>query len=249
MISAEQSHFNNRAEDYETDIGADYPQTLKWQLIKKYTDENDMVVDVGGANGRHAVDLAQAGRKVTCIDLSLGMLNKMRRRKSFLALEDHLKPKPIVAKAQSLPLASNSVDLAYCYATLLLIPDQEKAVTELARIVRPGGHVIVDIARPWNLGWIYWRHHYKKLGFPGIFPLNIKTTQKLFSDLSCVAVETIATGVLTQLLYIPFLEKKTSLRHWIHNVHETPDLDGKITAKFPKLANREYIVLRKDNRL
>lgn len=249
MISAEQSHFNDRAENYETEIGPDYPQSLKWQLIKKYSNEGDKVVDIGGANGRHAVDLACANRDVTCIDLSLGMLNKMRSRERFSALADQQKPKPIVAQAQSVPLASNSVDLAYCYATLLLLPDQDKAISELVRIVRTGGHVIVDIARPWNFGWLYWHRHYKKLGFPGIFPLSNKTTQKLFANLGCCPVETIPTGFLTQLLYLPLIEKKTSLRRWIHNASDAPDLDGKVTAKVSIFANREYIVLRKDNSL
>lgn len=249
MISVEKSHFNERAESYETEIGEDYPQALKWQLIKKYSEQGDEVVDIGGANGRHAIDLAEENRDVICIDLSLGMLNKMRSRESFFALEDQRKPKPIVANAQSVPLASNSVDLAYCYATLLLMRDQDKAISELVRIVRPGGHVIVDIARPWNFGWLYWRRHYRKLGFPGIFPLSNKATRQLFSRLGCYPVETIATGFLTQLLYLPYVEQKTSLRHWIHSNGEGPDLDGKVTAKVPLLANREYIVLRKDNRL
>lgn len=249
MNSKEQTHFDERADGYETEIGQDYPQVLKWQLIEKYSNGNDKVVDIGGANGRHAVDVAHAGRDVTCIDLSFGMLNKMRQRRRFCALNKYSQPKPIVAKAQAIPLASNSVDLAYCYATLLLMRDQDKAISELVRIVRPGGHVIVDIARPWNFGWLYWRWHYRKLGFPGIFPLSNKATRKLFSRLGCYPVETIATGFLTQLLYLPYVEQKTSLRHWIHSNGAGPDLDGKVTAKVPLLANREYIVLRKDNRL
>lgn len=249
MTSHEQIHFDGRAETYETEIGQEYPQALKWWLLRKYSSEGEQVVDVGGASGRHAIELACVNRDVTCIDLSFGMLKKMSVRDSFDALENFQKPKPIVAKAQSIPLASQSVDLAYCYATLLLMRDQDKAISELVRIVRPGGHVIVDIARPWNFGWLYWRRHYRKLGFPGIFPLSNKATGKLFSRLGCYPVETIATGFLTQLLYLPYVEQKTSLRHWIHSNGEGPDLDGKVTAKVPLLANREYIVLRKENRL
>ncbi|MBO6806243.1 MULTISPECIES: class I SAM-dependent methyltransferase [unclassified Thalassospira] len=249
MTSKEQMHFDLRASSYETDIGQDYPQALKWQLIEKYSQPGNTVVDVGGANGRHAVDLAGLRREVTCVDLSPSMLLQMRKRDEFRALPQKQRPRPVVSRAQQLPISSNSVDMSYCFATLLLMPDQEKAISELVRIVRPGGYVILDIARPWNLGWIYWRRHYKKHGFPGIYPLSFKRTNTLFRGLKCHLEEKVATGFLSQLLFLPRVESRTKLREFIHAAGQSPDLDGRITGKVPLLANREYIVLRKDNRL
>lgn len=249
MTSKEQEHFNLRASSYETEIGHEYPQILKWHLIKKYAQSGNTVVDVGGANGRHAVDLAGLGCEVTCVDLSPGMLLQMCQRDDFLAIPEAQRPKPVVSKAQELPISSNSVDMSYCFATLLLMSDQEKAISELVRIVKPGGFVILDIARPWNIGWLYWRHYYKKHGFPGIFPLTLRRTNTLFKDLGCNIREQIATGFLSQLLLLPLVERKTKLRGFIHAAGHSPDLDGKITEKVPFLANREYIVLQKDNRL
>lgn len=246
MISTEQEHFNERAAGYETEIGPEYPQALKWHLIEKYSEPSQTVIDVGGANGRHAVDLARLGRKVTCADLSPGMLRQMCSREEFLAIPEFERPTPLVAAAQSLPIKDNSADMAYCFATLLLIPDQEKAISELVRIVKPSGYIILDIARPWNVGWLYWNRHYKKLGFPGIFPLSSKLTRKLFQDLGCSSLESIPTGFLSQLLYLPFVESKTRIRYWIHTTGQSPDIDGIITAKIPIFANREYIVLKKD---
>ncbi|WP_417835680.1 class I SAM-dependent methyltransferase [Thalassospira tepidiphila] len=249
MTSREQAHFNLRASSYETEIGQDYPQALKWSLIEKYSRLGNTVVDVGGANGRHAVDLAQLGCDVTCVDLSPSMLLQMCQREEFLAIPETKRPRPVVSKAQQLPIQSNSVDMSYCFATLLLMPDQEKAISELVRIVKPGGYIILDIARPWNLGWIYWRRYYKKLGFSGIFPLSFQRTNTLFKNMKCHLVEKVATGFLSQLLFLPLIESRTKLRGVIHAARQSPDLDGRITSKIPLLANREYIVLRKDSRL
>ncbi len=246
MTSTEQKHFDDRAHGYETEIGQEYPQALKWELIKKYSKAGQMVLDIGGANGRHALDMANQSRKVTCIDLSPGMLTHMRAREGYNTLDPMFRPSPVVARAQELPIASNTTDMAYCYATLLLMPDQHKAISELVRVVKPGGYIIVDIARPWNFGWLYWKRHYQQLGFPGIFPLSSTKTRKLFRQLKCHTVEVIGTGLLTQLLYVPFVDKKTKLREWIHAHDQSPDLDGKVTAKLPIFANREYIVLQKE---
>ena len=249
MTSIEQTHFDLRASSYETEIGQEYPQTLKWHLIKKYSKLGDRVVDVGGANGRHAVDLAKLGCDVTCVDLSPNMLLQMCQRDEFWAIPESQRPRPIVSRAQRLPIASNSVDMSYCFATLLLMPDQEEAISELVRIVKPGGFVILDIARPWNLGWIYWRLYYKKQDFPGIFPMHFKRTTALFQDLRCHVQEKVATGFLSQLLFLPLIESRTKLRSFIHAKGHAPDLDGRITGKVPLLANREYIVLQKDDHL
>jgi ubiquinone/menaquinone biosynthesis C-methylase UbiE len=245
VTSTEQKHFNERAAGYETEIGEEYAQALKWQLIEKYSETGQTVIDVGGANGRHAVDLSCLGRKVICVDLSPGMLKQMCKRKEFLAITQEQRPIPVVSAAQSLPITNNSADMAYCFATLLLMPDQGNAIAELVRTVKPGGYIILDIARPWNIGWLYWRNHYKKIGFPGIFPLSAGNTRKLFRDLRCTVIESIATGFLSQLLYLPFVESRTRLRSLIHSTRQAPDLDGKISARIPTFANREYIVLQK----
>lgn len=47
----------------------------------------------------------------------------------------------LVGDAQSIPLKSESVDLAICQAVLIHLADPKSAVAEMARIVKPGGKV------------------------------------------------------------------------------------------------------------
>lgn len=246
MNTNEKRHFNSCAPNYETEIGEEYPQWLKWHLIEKHVPAGRRVADIGGANGRHAIDAARKlSCEVICVDLSEGMLQQLKTRAGLSEDRNTKSPFPVVAKAQEIPISDSSVDAAWCYATLLLMPDQKTAISEIVRIVRPGGIIILDIGNIWNLGWVYWRRFYKKLGFPGIFPLSLRRSRKLASALGCEIIENTPTGLLSQLLYLPLVDKRTNLREKIHAHGRYPDLDGRWSSKVPFLANRYYLVLRK----
>jgi ubiquinone/menaquinone biosynthesis C-methylase UbiE len=47
------------------------------------------------------------------------------------------------ADARSLPYPSSSFDLAYSFGVLLLVPDLDRAVQEIHRVLKPGGRVAV----------------------------------------------------------------------------------------------------------
>lgn len=46
----------------------------------------------------------------------------------------------------SMPFSDNEFDLVVCFSGLHCLPDPAAAVHEMARCVRPGGHVIADVA-------------------------------------------------------------------------------------------------------
>jgi ubiquinone/menaquinone biosynthesis C-methylase UbiE len=50
---------------------------------------------------------------------------------------------PALADARSLPFGDDSFDAAYLITVLGEIPDQEAALRELRRVVRPGGRIVV----------------------------------------------------------------------------------------------------------
>ncbi|WP_102783205.1 class I SAM-dependent methyltransferase [Thalassospira sp. GB04J01] len=246
MNKVEQQHFDACASVYETEIGEEYPQWLKWHLIEKYAKHGDRVVDIGGANGRHALDAAlKVACETICVDISEGMLKQLKQRPDYLLAEVESRPTPVVASALELPIHDETVDLAWSYATLLLIPDQQTAISEMVRIVKPGGIVILDIGNVWNLGWLYWRRFYLKRGFPGIFPMSRRQIGKLVHALGCQTLEDIPTGILSQILLLPYIDKVTRLRDRIHKKGAYPDLDGRCSKLLPIFANRYYLVLRK----
>jgi SAM-dependent methyltransferase len=60
------------------------------------------------------------------------------------------------------PLPSASFDLVYSMKVLAHVPPIERAVAELARLVRPGGHMLLEFYNPLSL-----RYLAKRLGGPG----------------------------------------------------------------------------------
>ncbi len=56
---------------------------------------------------------------------------------------------------EALPLASAAVDAAVCALAMVHLPEVGRAVAELARVVRPGGRVLISDVHPFLvlLGW------------------------------------------------------------------------------------------------
>ena len=109
------------------------------------------VLDVACGTGRYAIPLAQAGARVTGIDLSEEMLDVARRKAAGGGLSLDLR----VADVRALPFPDGSFDLAICALALCHLPDLSPAARELARVLRPGGRVVISDFHPFCLliGW------------------------------------------------------------------------------------------------
>ena len=93
-------------------------------------------LDAACGTGRHAAYLASLGYDVVGIDATPAMLEIARTKAAGVRFE--------VGKLESIPLDSASVDLAVCALSLTHLQDPAPAIEELARVVRPGGHVVVS---------------------------------------------------------------------------------------------------------
>lgn len=109
------------------------------------------VLDAACGTGRYTIPLAQAGARVTGIDLSEEMLDVARRKAAGGGLSLDLR----VGDVRALPFADASFDLAICALALCHLPDLSPAARELARVLRPGGRVVISDFHPFCLliGW------------------------------------------------------------------------------------------------
>jgi SAM-dependent methyltransferase len=109
------------------------------------------VLDAACGTGRYAIPLAQAGARVAGIDLSEEMLDLARRKAADSGLSLDLR----VGDVRALPLPDASFDLAVCALALCHLPDLNLAAQELARVLRPGGRVVISDFHPLCLliGW------------------------------------------------------------------------------------------------
>src|SRR6185369_13078942 len=96
------------------------------------------VGDLGCGTGQMAAALAPAVRQVIAVDDSAAMLSAARRRVRGLENVDVRR-----GTLEALPIDDDTLDAATCVLVLHHVPAPEAAFAEMARVVRPGGRVLV----------------------------------------------------------------------------------------------------------
>ena len=99
-------------------------------------------LDAGCGAGFNSFRLARRGFNVTGMDFSPAVLENAERNLEKLGFAGSVTIKE--GDLLNLPFADNTFDGALAYGVLMHIPEVEKAVSELSRVVRPGGYVVVS---------------------------------------------------------------------------------------------------------
>jgi len=130
------TYYDDFANWYERERGQGYHQMLddlEVELVHRYGDGKD-VLEVGCGTGLILERVAQFARRAVGIDLSAGMLAKAQER--GLEVQE--------ASATDLPFPDASFDVAYSFKVLAHVEDIQRAMSEMARVVRPGGWVLAE---------------------------------------------------------------------------------------------------------
>lgn len=96
-------------------------------------------LDVAAGSGSLSIPAARLGAQVLATDLSPVMLELLqaRARKEGLNIETR------VMDGHALQLEDNSFDIAGSQFGVMLFPDMPEAIREMARVVKPGGRVLI----------------------------------------------------------------------------------------------------------
>jgi len=105
---------------------------------------NAAVLDVGCGDGDLAVDLAERSMNVVGIDASSDMIAKARRRAAGSSVSF------AIGGAEALPFATDTFDVVVSVTVLCFIERPADAVREMARVVRPGGVVVIADLGRWS---------------------------------------------------------------------------------------------------
>ena len=109
------------------------------------------VLEVGCGSGIDSMEFARNGAIVTATDITD---NAVGLTKS-LAKELGLSVKVVQASADKLPFKDDTFDLLYSYGTLHHIPDVDKAMSEIHRVLKPGGTVMAMVYNRNSLLYAY----------------------------------------------------------------------------------------------
>jgi len=135
----EDVYFGLQAElDMTKHIGA--LDTTNELLELLHIDSNKYVLEVGCGVGRTPAYLAEKlGCRVVAVDIREKMIARSRERAKREGLEHLLEFQ--VADAQDLPFEDALFDVVMCESVMAMVPDQQKAMSEYVRVVKPGGYV------------------------------------------------------------------------------------------------------------
>lgn len=100
------------------------------------------VVDAGCGSCAKSKNLADRGFQVLGTDLSESALDMARN--SLRGTQYESKISLMQQNMTSMTLESNSIDYLVCWGVLMHIPEVDKAVTELSRIIKPGGYIAIS---------------------------------------------------------------------------------------------------------
>ena len=104
----------------------------------------ERVLEVGPGTGYYTLPVAGwlgPDGRLDVFDLQQEMLDHTMRRAAEAGLADRIHPAQ--GDARTLPYPDATFDAAYLVTVLGEIPDQEAALRELRRVLRPGGRLVV----------------------------------------------------------------------------------------------------------
>jgi SAM-dependent methyltransferase len=161
-LQRSRNYFESVAGDWERIRKSYFDDRVTSIAIEKLLPRDLVLADIGCGTGNLTVELARFAEKVIGVDLSQEMLRRARQ----VAREKRLRNVEFRrGDALKLPLPGGSADAAFCVMVLHFLSDPPRAVTELCRITRPGGSVIVvDLVRH-NQEWMHEQMAHQWLGF------------------------------------------------------------------------------------
>jgi SAM-dependent methyltransferase len=113
-------------------------QPVVWSILDAVAPGT--ALDAACGTGRHARRLAELGHHVIGVDASPAMLERARAALPQATFRD--------GDLSALPLEPASVDLVVCALALEHVADLGRAIAELSRVLRPGGHMVLSGLHP-----------------------------------------------------------------------------------------------------
>ena len=116
-------------------------EVLSFVVVSSLVRPGAIAVDIGTGTGELLLSLAGTASKVIGVDRSEKMLDACRKRMGGSGLENvELR----LGDAEALPLADEECDTAFTSMLLHHLSDPAVGIREMARVVRPGGKVVIS---------------------------------------------------------------------------------------------------------
>lgn len=124
----------------------------RYRLTKQWLNfQGKTVLDFGCGNGAQTKEFGNEGCRLIAVDVASEQLAMFR--KNLAVCTDTILP--VQYDGWRLPLRNESIDLALSYEVLEHVPDESLALSEIHRVLRPGGDFVLSVPNKW---WIFETH-------------------------------------------------------------------------------------------
>lgn len=164
--AAAQAYFRDNAAEWDRIRALHVPEAVVTEAMREIMgpDPIDMLVDLGTGTGHVLEVFAPRAKSAIGIDMNRQMLAYARARMDRLGLS-HVQLRQ--GDLFNVPLAEASADAVVLHQVLHFLDDPSPAIDEAARLLRPGGRLLIVDFAPHDLEDLRETFAHRRLGFSG----------------------------------------------------------------------------------
>jgi len=129
------------------------------------------VLEIGLGQGSDSEQIIHRGGRWSGLDLTEASVKRVRERMRLRNLPyDELK----VGSVLQVPYPNNSFDIVFSHGVLHHVPEIRQAEAEIARVLRPGGELVMMVYAKWSLNYLLSISVLRRMGLAAMVTLGLK---------------------------------------------------------------------------
>ena len=137
--------------------------------------KDDVILDVGCAAGRQVFQLAPKVREAYGVDIAQSFVDSANNYKEAKGVRNtHF----VAAPSETLPFPDAKFDVVICLEVLEHVFNKDTALTELLRVLRPGGRLVISTPNL-NSDGTFWGRFMRLLGKRSFTPIEVFKIEEL----------------------------------------------------------------------
>ncbi len=129
------------------------------------------VLEIGLGQGTESEQIIRRGGHWSGLDLTQAAATRVEERMRLRNLAyDDLK----VGSVLQIPYPDNSFDMVFSHGVLLCVPEIHQAQSEIARVLKPGGELVMMVYAKWSMNYLLAIGVLRRLGLAAMMGLGIE---------------------------------------------------------------------------